>query len=147
MTTTPTMRTRVAGVLVCALVALICAVPSDADAASNWVTAVAAGSKGQARAQALPAAPVASATCSLVGVTITVTWAAIPLATSYNIYQASSSSGPWTLVASGVSGTTWTSTHILGTFYYEVSATIGTNWTGPNSAATAGHTILAILCT
>ena len=118
--------------------------------ATTWAVSLAAGSKGQATANTVPAAPTnVVATCSLVSLQITVTWNAVPHATSYTVYQSTSgANGTYSAVATGVTATTWTSgILLLGTYYYKVTATYGTTWEGAQSAATAGHTITLVLCT
>ena len=102
---------------------------------------------------ALPLAPTgAAAACSgLVGGTIKVTWNPVTLtATSYSILESTTSaSGGYSVVASSVTGTSWTSpTPSAGNYWFEVAATIGTHWLGPNSSATGESTIavLSIIC-
>ena len=119
--------------------------------ASSWTIAVQNGSSGEATSSGLPSAPAgASASCtSSVGNTIKVTWNSVTHASTYSVYQATSAAtGPYSLVASGVSATTWTSGALaLGNFWYEVAAVAGNNWQGPNSSATGETTILAVACT
>jgi fibronectin type 3 domain-containing protein len=136
----------------CALAAvapLVLACAPAAYGATSWTVVLHAGSRGQAKAQAVPAAPTATATCSLVALKITVTWTAVAHASSYTVYQSSNgANGTYSVVASGLTGTSFTSAVlVLGTYYYEVTATVGSNWTTAHSAATAGHTITIILCT
>lgn len=116
---------------------------------SNWVVPLRSGSKGQAAASAVPAAPTATATCSLISLQITVSWTAVAHASKYDVYVSSSGSGgPYLLAASGVVGTTWTSPILLlGTYFYKVTATVGTTWTTALSAPTVGHTITVAICT
>ena len=138
---TPTCRTLVAAALGGALTF----VPTPAaSAATHWSVALAASSHGEAHAQARPAAPAnPTATCSGSSLTIVVNWSAVTHAGTYTVYQAtSSSSGPYSAVATGLTTTTWTSGTLgTGTYWYKVSATVGTTWTSPQSAATASHTI------
>ena len=80
-------------------------------AATTWTVALAASSKGEAKSQALPAAPAPTATCSTPASarTVVVSWTAITHATSYGVYQATTSAtGTYTLVAT-VTTATWTS--------------------------------------
>jgi subtilisin family serine protease len=84
-------------------------------------------------APALPAAPVAptgvSATATTANVagssTITVRWNASSGATSYKVKRSTSASGPWTVVASGVTGSSYSQSLSANgaTYYYRVTAT------------------------
>ena len=131
------------------LVAGSCILLSDpvADAASNWMVQVAAGSKGEGQAQAIPAAPTsvaASCAAPTTSKTIKVTWSAVTHATSYSVYYATTSaSGTYTLAASGVATTSWTSGALTtGTnYWYEVTVIIGTHWTSVKSSASGESTI------
>ncbi len=118
-------------------------------AATNWVVHLAAGSKGEAKAQALPTAPTgATATCAAptTAKTIKVTWTAVTHATNYTIYQSTTSATTgFASVATGVTTTSWTSgTLTAGSkYWFEVATKIGTNWLGPASTATGSSTINA----
>lgn len=109
---------------------------------------------GAAHALALsggaPAAPagVTSSCVSALSNQVIVSWAAVARAHTYSVYDALlSPSGSYSLLASGVSGTSYTTPGLLaGTFYFEVAAVTGTQWQGPNSAASPGRVILAITC-
>jgi hypothetical protein len=115
--------------------------------ASNWVATVASGSKGEAQATSLPATPGSvGATCAAptTAKTIKVTWSAVSLATSYSVYDATTSaSGTYTQIASGVTGTSWTSGALAnGTnYWFKVTALIGTKWASTQSAASPESTI------
>jgi hypothetical protein len=65
------------------------------------------------------------------------------------VYEATNAaSGPYSLAATGVTTTTWTSPALaLGNFWFEVAALSGSNWQGPDSSATGETTILALACT
>jgi hypothetical protein len=119
--------------------------------ATSWTPLVNPGSRGQAQAQALPAAPtgVGAACTSPTGKTIRVTWAAVTRATSYSIYKSTTSATTgYTLAASGVTTTTWTSgTLANATYWFEVTAYTGTNWISANSAASPSHKIATTGCT
>jgi hypothetical protein len=107
------------------------------------------GSGSEAEASSLPAAPVATATCSSgLGGSIVVTWAAVSPALSYTVYKSTTSgTSGFTVAASDVTALTYTQSGLgLGSYWFEVSGSVGTNWTGPNSAATAKRTITLILC-
>jgi hypothetical protein len=118
-------------------------------ATANWTVSLALGSAGEARAQALPAAPTASSACAspASGRKVTVTWAAITHATNYDVYQATTSAtGTYTLQAT-VTVATWTSAALAaGHYWYEVVANIGTNWSSAKSAATAERTTTSTTC-
>jgi hypothetical protein len=118
-------------------------------AAGNWVVHAAAVTSGEAHAQALPSAPTGvsdSCAAPTTSKTIKVTWTAVTHATTYSVYDSTTTAtGTYTLVASGVATTSWTSgTLVAGTHYwFEVTVTIGSNWTSSKSAATVQSTINA----
>ena len=117
------------------------------DAATNWVVHLATGSSGESQSRAVPAAPTGvAAACAAptTSKTIRVTWSAVTHATTYSVYDATTSaSGTYTLAASGVATTSWTSgTLTVGTnYWYEVTALIGTNWVSVKSSASGESTI------
>ena len=130
--------------------ATVAAVAAPAGAVTNWTVQLAASSSAQATAQAVPSPPASvTSTCSLVALQVTVNWTAVAHAASYTVYQSTSgATGTYSVVASGVATTSWTSPIlVLGTYYYEVTATVGSNWVTARSAASNGHTITLILCT
>ena len=118
-----------------------------ADAASSWVAHVAAGSKGESRASVLPAAPTgiaASCAAPTTSETIKVTWNAVTHATTYSVYDSTTTvGGTYSLVASGVSTTSWTSgTLTSGTnYWFEVVAVVGSHWASVKSSASVESTI------
>ncbi len=118
-----------------------------ADAASNWVVHLAAGSKGESQASVLPAAPAGvAATCATptTAKTIKVMWNAVTHATTYSVYDSTTSAGgTYSLIASGASGTSWTSGALTsGTnYWFEVVAIVGSNWASVKSSASAENTI------
>jgi endoglucanase len=118
-----------------------------ADAASNWAVHVAAGSKGESQASVLPTAPTgiaASCAAPTTAKTIKVTWNAVTHATTYSVYDSTTSAGgAYSLIASGVSTTSWTSGALTsGTnYWFEVVAVVGSNWAGVKSTASAESTI------
>jgi hypothetical protein len=125
----------------------ILATSETAWAATKWIAHVATTNSGEAHAQALPAAPAgATATCAAptTAKTVTVAWSAVTHATAYAVYESTTTAtGTYTVAASGVAATTWTSgTLTAGTHYwFEVLADVGTNWAGAKSAATSQRTI------
>ena len=118
-------------------------------AAANWTVGLKSGSAGEAKAQTLPAAPVATSACASPTSSreVTVTWAAITHATNYGVYQATTSAtGSYTLTAT-VTTATWTSAALAaGHYWYEIVANIGTNWASAKSAATAERTTTSTTC-
>ena len=120
-------------------------------AVTNWVVHVATTNSGEARAQALPAAPAspaAACTSPASSKTIKVSWTAVTHATAYAVYESTTSaSGTYTLATSGVTGTSWT-TAVLGTgnYWFEVLADIGSNWASAKSTATGESTINSSSC-
>ncbi|HEY2333051.1 MAG TPA: hypothetical protein VGH94_14120 [Acidimicrobiales bacterium] len=134
-----------------ALLALLGAGVGPAMAATAWRPALAAGSKGQARSQASPAAPTTiTATCtSSSAKTVQVAWSAVPRATSYTIYRSTtSSSSGFTSLATGVVGTSWTSAVLAaGSNWFRVTASVGTNWLSAQSSSSGLRTISSSGCT
>jgi hypothetical protein len=118
-------------------------------ATANWTVGLKTGGSGEAHAQALPAAPLATSACAspASGKKVTVTWAAITHATGYAIYQSNTTAtGTYTLQTT-VTALTWTSAALAtGSYWYEVVTDIGTNWASAKSAATAQRTISSSAC-
>ncbi len=146
-----TQRARpLALALVLVSVALASLVPWTVTAAwgaGNWVVHLATGSKGEAHAQALPSAPTGvSAACAAptTSGTVKVSWSAVTHATNYSVYDSTTSAtGTYTLVASGVATTSWTS-GILTTgtnYWFEVTVNFGSKWASAKSSATGESTI------
>ncbi len=133
--------------IICALSLLVSS--GTAWATPNWTVHVATVNSGEAKAQALPTAPTATSACSSPASarTVIVGWAAITHATTYGIYQSTTSAtGTYTLQAT-VSTTSWTSGVLAaGHYWYEVVANIGTNWASAKSAATAERTTTSTTC-
>jgi hypothetical protein len=128
-----------------ALLPVVAAAGGPAAAATSWSVTLHSSSAGEGHAQALPAAPASpSAACtSSGGKTITVSWSAVTHAATYSVYDSTTSAtGTFSLVASGVTTTSWTSGALAtGNYWFEVTATIGTNWAGARSSATGESTI------
>ncbi|MGB8649094.1 MAG: hypothetical protein WCD35_00390 [Mycobacteriales bacterium] len=138
-----TGTSRIAVVAFCALAPFS---SPTAAYASYWSVGLAPQSAGQAQSLPAPLAPATvTATCtSSTGKTVQVTWTAVATAT-YAVYQSSGTG--YTLMASGVTATGWTSSTLKnGTYTYEVTASTGANWTSANSAPTAARTIKGNAC-
>lgn len=118
-------------------------------AASTWGIGLGASS-GQAQAEGAPSAPTGvTATCtSGLSNTVKVSWSAVGQATTYSVYESTTSSiSGFASVATGVVGTSWTSPALAsGNYWFEITDYIGTNWISPNSSATAQRTILLVTC-
>lgn len=119
--------------------------------ATNWRPTLHAASAGESKAQGVPAAPTGTgAACTRARAeTIKVTWSAVARATTYAIYDATTSaSGTYSAVATGVTTTTtWTSgTLSTANYWFEVVAHTGTKWIGTKSVATAESTISSSGC-
>ena len=121
-----------------------------AGAATPWTVGPTAGSSGEAQALALPAAPTGvAAACNAptTSKTIRVSWSAVAHATTYSVYDSTTSAtGTYSLLASAVATTSWTSgTLTAGTHYwFEVLAKVGSNWSSARSSATVQSTINAV---
>jgi hypothetical protein len=134
-----------------ALVTVLLQSPSAAVAAPNWDIGLGPTSGGETPADGAPAAPAGvTATCaSPTGNIAEIDWNAVGEATTYTIYDSTTSStGGFTAAATGVVGTSWTSSGLgSGDYWFEVAASVGTYWAGPDSSATAQLTITATECT
>lgn len=121
--------------------------PGLASAATAWIVRSATGSSGESHAQGLPAAPTGvTATCNAptTAKTIKVSWSAVTHATTYSVYDSTTSAtGSYALVASGVSTTSWTSGTLTAgsNYWFEVAAGVGTNWLGVKSSASIESSI------
>jgi hypothetical protein len=142
---------RGAPLVAVALTALLGVLASNgtAWAAANWTVKVDTVNSGEAKAQALPTAPVATSACTSPASarTVKVSWAAITHATTYGVYQSTTSAGGTYTLQTSVSTTSWTSGVLTaGNYWYEVKANIGTNWASASSAATAQRTLTSSAC-
>jgi uncharacterized protein (DUF1800 family)/fibronectin type 3 domain-containing protein len=130
------------------------------------VTAVASGSESARsnEVSATPTAPLAApvATATAGNTTVTVSWAAVTGATSYNVYRGTTAGGQGnTPLATGITGTSFTNTGLTnGTTYFyrvtavasgnesarsnEVSATPAVALAAPVATATAGNTTVTV---
>ena len=73
------------------------------------------------------------------GHSVTLTWSASQNATSYNIYRATTSGGPYAKVASGIVGTTYSDVKVTHnqTLYYVTTAVNGNNESGYSNQTAA----------
>ena len=114
--------------------------------ASGWAETLAAGSKAEARAVTLPAGPgvVGAACTSPTASIVTVTWRPVPLATSYTVFDSNTSStGPFSTIATGITGTSWSSGKLAtGNYWFKLSTSIGPNWTGGLSSPSIESTVV-----
>ncbi len=123
------------------------AATESAWATTNWLIHVASTNAGQAKATTLPSAPGGvSAACAAptTSKTVTVGWNTVTHATTYSVYESTTSAtGTYTVAASGISTTSWTSgTLTAGTnYWFEVVTTVGTNWTSAKSSASPESTM------
>ena len=121
---------------------MLAAIPA---AASSWTTALNAGSRAEAQAQAAPSVPtgVSDSCVSPSERLVTVTWSPVAEATTYTVYRSTTTStGSYTSSATGVTTTSWTSgTLTAGNYWYKVAAYVGTKWLSAQSAATGETTI------
>jgi len=69
---------------------------------------------------------------------VIVSWAAVTHATTYAVYQSTTSAtSGFSVTASGVASTSWTSSSLnSGNYWYRVTATVGSNWASAQSAST-----------
>jgi hypothetical protein len=123
--------------------------PAAANAA-GWSASIAAGMHGEGRAGALPGAPT-GVTVVCVSATqqkVTVSWTASAHATSYAVYDSTTTAGgTYTLLASGVTATNWTSATLgAGNYWFKIVAQAGTNWASAKSSATTQSTIASGSC-
>jgi cellulose 1,4-beta-cellobiosidase len=137
--------TRAAGV---PALALVCALTFGgvASGTSGWIVVLQTSSAGEGHAQALPSAPASvAASCSspTTSQTIKVTWGSVTHATTYTVYDSTTSAtGGFSSVATGVTTTSWTSeTLSTGNYWFKVGASVGTHWSSAKSAASSESTI------
>ncbi|HEY5246060.1 MAG TPA: hypothetical protein VIJ60_10365 [Acidimicrobiales bacterium] len=138
---------RAAAVGLVAAAAINLVVEPPAGAAWGVLLALSGTRHGSSASTNLVAPTGAKATCtSLVSLTVHVAWNAVTHASTYRVWRSTSKTTGYSVVASGVTATSWTSSGLsAGTFYFEVSATTGTHWAGPNSVASNSITI-ALAC-
>ena len=114
---------------------------------TNWTVMLHAVSSGEARSQTIPSGPTgvtASCNAPTLSRTIKVTWSAVTHATTYTVYDSTTSAtGTYSAIATGVTSASWTSgTLTAGTnYWFEVTASIGSNWTSTKSSTSVESTI------
>ncbi len=117
---------------------------------SNWLITLKSDGKGEAQAQGAPTAPtgVSAACTSSSAKTVKVSWSAVTKASSYTIYDATTSAtGTYTSIASGMTTTSYISgTLSAANYWFKVAAYTGTNWVSAKSTATAESTISSSGC-
>jgi hypothetical protein len=121
--------------------------------ATTWLVSLGPGSAGEAQALGAPAAPTGVTAACGTGTNklkITVSWSAVPKATSYTVYESTTSStSGFSAVASGVTTTSWTSANLATghKYWFEVAALIGSKWTSVPSSSTGSSTVNGSGCT
>ena len=107
--------------------------------AVGWTVGLDPGTSGQAQSVSLPTAPTAVAAACGASTRVNLTWSAVTDAATYTVYESmTSETTGYTMVASGLTTTSWKSGKLpAGTYWFEVAATATGGWAGPNSAATA----------
>ncbi len=121
-------------------IVLIWATPVSA--ATKWSVTMKAGGSGEARSS-FPAPTGVTGTCvAATEKDITVTWTALAHATSYTVYDSTtSSSSGFAVIVSTVSGLTWTSGSLgADTYWFQVTAHVA-NWTTADSASSSPRVI------
>lgn len=121
-------------------------------ALTDWSVALGTASSASAAAGPGPSSPVGvAATCSsLLATTVQVTWAPVTGATAYGIDESDvSATSGFSVAASGVTGTTWTSGSLpAGSYWFEVSSFVGADWQSAPSVPSGPRTItLSLVCT
>ena len=114
--------------------------------ASSWTVRTATNSAALAHSVDLDPPSTVTATCTeaLVARVITVSWSTVEHASSYVVYQSTTSATTgYSVVATDVTTTSWiTATLKKGTYWYAVAAVVGSSaWTSPMSAPTQARTI------
>ena len=115
---------------------------------STWVVALSVGSHAESHSLT-PLAPTPSAACIAGGgKKIVVRWGAIAHATSYTVYQSTTSATTGYTSVNMTATLTYTTGNLQNhTYWYEVSETMSTHWISANSSATASHVIATGTCT
>jgi hypothetical protein len=108
-----------------------------ADAATAWTVSLGANSNGQAQAGTVPAPTAVTAACSGTQVPVVVSWTPSASATSYTVSEATTLTGAYSVIATGLTSPTYAYTPgSAGDHYWKVTAT-RSGWSSPASAPTA----------
>jgi len=98
----------------------------------NWSTRIASFKFPSCGATTAPAAPTLVATAG--NAQVSLSWNASSGATSYNVLRSTTSGGPYSTIATGVTTTSYTDTGLTnGTTYYYVVQALNSAGTSPNS--------------
>lgn len=112
--------------------------------ASTWTLGLAGGSAAIAQSLQISAPSNVTSSCPAPATSkaVRVSWTAISHAT-FNIFQSTTSStSGFSLVATGVTGSSWTSGQLASaTYWYQVSASFSSAWTSARSVSTASRKI------
>ena len=132
--------------LVEVLVLIVCLLGGTRIAsASNWLNHLAAASKGQARAQTVPTAPTGmTASCPVpTTAVIKLAWTAVKHATTYSVYQSTTSAtSGFVEVKAGLTTPTWTTAILSAAMYwYKATVIFGNNWASLQSTVANRATI------
>ncbi len=141
-----TLRVRKGTLVATILMVSLMATSMPVSASTNWHISLAAASHGEARATSLATPSGTAGTCvSPTGATIKVTWSATTHASSYTVYDSTtSSSSGFAIVAASVVGTSWTSGSLAAaTYWFKVTAHVGT-WTSSQSASSAPRVVTGV---
>ncbi|MBV9661547.1 MAG: hypothetical protein JO337_10350 [Acidimicrobiales bacterium] len=73
-----------------------------------------------------------------------VSWSSVARATSYTIYDSTTSATTgYSVIVTGATSTSWTSGSLAtGNYWFEVVALVGSNWASAHSGATAESTVI-----
>jgi hypothetical protein len=130
------------------LVGLLLASGTDvAWATTNWTVTLHISSSGESDSSTIPSAPsgvTAACDAPTSSKTIDVSWTAVAHASTYTVYDSTTSvTGTYSSVATGVTTTSWTSGTLKPNknYWFEVTAIVGSNWESAQSSATAESTI------
>jgi hypothetical protein len=138
------MRKRLHAAVASLAVATGLGLAGDPATASTWAMPLHSGSRAEAKAQPVPAAPsgIAAACVSSSSQQVNVTWSSVAHATSYTVYDSvTSATTGFSVVATGVAGTTWTNATLSANkYWFEVLVVVGTNWKSANSTASSPRT-------